>query len=75
MTDAHMHILAAAARQTQRQLDDHDAAESAPSAGSTERRQDLETKATRTRARVGAAQARRRRPATSGVSGQASVTE
>jgi hypothetical protein len=44
MTDRHVHILATAARQTQRRLDDDDAAEGTPSAASTERRQDLKTR-------------------------------
>jgi hypothetical protein len=62
MTDTHLRILESMARHDQRRLDEHDATESPPAAGSAERRQDLETQATRTRARVAAAQARRRHP-------------
>jgi hypothetical protein len=64
MTDTHLHILAVVARHSQRRLDEHDAAEGAPRPGSADRRQDLKTRATRTRARVAAAQARRRHPPT-----------
>jgi hypothetical protein len=60
MSDRHIHILAAVARHTQRRLDDHDAVEGTPNAASTERRQHLNTRATRARARVVVAQARRR---------------
>jgi hypothetical protein len=60
VTDTHIRILAMAARHSQRQLDDHDAVKGTPSAGSAERRQDLEERARRTRARVVAARARRR---------------
>jgi hypothetical protein len=60
VTDRHVRILAIVARHGQRRLDDHDAAEGAPTAASSERRQDLKTRAKRTRARVAAARARRR---------------
>jgi hypothetical protein len=60
MSDLHLRILAMAARVSQRRLSEHDAAERPPSAASAKRRQDLESGATRTRARVAAAQARRR---------------
>lgn len=61
MTDRHLRILAMAARHSQRRLDEHDDADAgAPSAGSTERRKDLKTRAARSRARVAAARARRR---------------
>jgi hypothetical protein len=60
MTDSHLRILEMAARDSQRRLDEHDAAEGAAAAGSAERRHDLKTRATRTRARVAAALARRR---------------
>ena len=64
MTDIHLRILGVMARDNQRRLTEHDAAEVAPAAGTAERRQDLQTTATRTRARVAAAQARRRNPPT-----------
>ena len=62
MTDRHMRILRVVARQTQRKLDDHDAADAIPDAGSTARRRDLEQTTARTRAHVAAAEARRRQP-------------
>jgi hypothetical protein len=55
-----MKILAMVARQSQRRLDDHDAAGGTPDSASAGLRRDLKTRATRTRARVAAAQARRR---------------
>ena len=60
MTDTHLRILTTVARHSQRRLDDHDAAEGKTTAGSVERRDDLQRQATRARARVAAAQARRR---------------
>jgi hypothetical protein len=60
LTDSHLRILEKAARNSQRRLDEHDAAEGAATAGSAERRRDLKTRATRTRAGVAAAIARRR---------------
>lgn len=60
MSDRHMRILAMAARHSQRQLDTHDAIDDTPDAASMRRRHDLKQRATRTRARVAAAQARRR---------------
>jgi hypothetical protein len=63
LTDRHVRILAEVARHHQRRLDEHDGDEDTPSAVSVERRDDLETTATRTRARVAAARARRNHPA------------
>jgi hypothetical protein len=60
MSDRHMRILAMVARHSQRQLDTHDAIGDAPDAASMKRRHELKQRATRTRARVTAAQARRR---------------
>jgi hypothetical protein len=60
MTDTHLRILEIVARHNQRRLDEHDATEGAPVAESGERRQYLKTRAARTRARLAAAQARRR---------------
>lgn len=60
MTDVHIRILSLVARSTQRDLDDHDATDRAADAASALRRQDLARTATRTRARVTEAQARRR---------------
>jgi hypothetical protein len=65
VTDRHIRILRVVARHRQRQLDDHDAADAVPNAGSTARLHDLEWTAARTRARVAAAEARRRQPAPS----------
>jgi hypothetical protein len=61
MTDRHIRILRMVARHNQRRLEDHDAALDTPSAASRKRRQDLKSRASRTRARVAAAQARRRK--------------
>jgi hypothetical protein len=60
LTDRHVRILARVARHHQRRLDEHDLADDTPSAASQKRRDDLETTATRARANVAAAQARRR---------------
>jgi hypothetical protein len=60
VTDAHIKILAMVARQSQRRLDDHDADRGTPDPASVGRRDDLKTRATRTRARVTDARARRR---------------
>jgi hypothetical protein len=60
MTDRHVRILAMVARRSQRRFDDHTTAITTPSAASSQRGQELERRATRTRARVDAAQARRR---------------
>ncbi len=60
MSDRHTRILEMAARHSQHQLDEHDAIDAIPNAASKKRRQDLKQRATRTRARVTAAQARRR---------------
>jgi hypothetical protein len=61
MTDPHVRILAMVARHTQRRLDEYDEIEGTPSAASVKRRQVLKTRAMRTRARVAAAHATRRR--------------
>ena len=63
MTDIHLRILGAMARKDKRRLAEHDAVDGPPVAGSAEKRHDLQTTATRTRARVSAARARRRDPA------------
>ena len=60
MSDPHIRILRQVARHRQRDLDDHDDADHLGDPASTARRQDLAQTATRTRARVAAAQARRR---------------
>lgn len=60
MTDRHLRILATAARHSQRRLEEHDASETPATAGSGERRRDLRTRATRSKAQLAAAQARRR---------------
>jgi hypothetical protein len=60
MTDRHVHVLRVVARHRQRRLDDHAPADGIPDAVSTERRRDLERAASRARARLAAAQARRR---------------
>lgn len=60
MSDPHIRILRQVAHQRQRELDDHDAGDHLGDPASTARRQDLAQTATRTRARVAAAQARRR---------------
>jgi hypothetical protein len=60
VTDAHIKILAMVARKSQRRLDDHDAARGTPDPAYAGQRHDLKTRAKRTRARVAAAQARRR---------------
>jgi hypothetical protein len=60
LTDSHLRILEMAARNSQRRLDEHDAAEGVATAGFAERRHHLKTRATRTRARVAAALERRR---------------
>ena len=63
MTDRHIRVLRVIARHRQHQLDNHVAANGVPDATSAERRQDLERVAARTRARLNAAQARRRQMA------------
>ncbi|MGH2870868.1 MAG: hypothetical protein ACRDL5_00190, partial [Solirubrobacteraceae bacterium] len=67
MTDAHVRILRLLAKQRQRELDDHEAADRPGDAASTGRWRELERAAGRTRANVAAAEARRhyRRPARS----------
>ena len=62
MSDRHMRVLRVVARHRQRELDLHEAADALPEAGSAARLQDLVQTAARTRARVAAAEARRRRP-------------
>ena len=61
MTDLHLRILRMVAKQRQRELDDHKAADHAGRA-SAQRRRDLEREAGETEANVAAAEARRRRP-------------
>jgi hypothetical protein len=61
MSDRHIRILRAVAHRRQQQLHDLDAPDGRPEViGSTVRRHDLERTAARTRARLAAAQARRR---------------
>jgi hypothetical protein len=60
VSDLHLHILNLVAHRNQRELNHHDAVNHVGDAASAARRQDLERTATRTRARVAAAQARRR---------------
>jgi hypothetical protein len=55
-------MLRVLARHRQRAVDDRDAADTMPDAGSTVRRHDLERTTARTRARAAAADARRRGP-------------
>jgi len=62
MTDVHLRILRLLAKQRQRELDNHDAAEPTGDAASPGDRRDLDRAAWRTRARVAAAEARRRYP-------------
>ncbi len=57
MSDRHLRILMAAARHSQRRLDD--ARDDTSSPRTAQRRRDIEQRATRTRARVAAARARR----------------
>lgn len=61
MTDLHLRILRMVAKQRQRELDDHNAADHTDRA-SAERRGDLERVAGQTEANLAAAEARRRRP-------------
>jgi hypothetical protein len=60
MTDDHLRILETLARRSQRRLDQHDAVDAAPAAGSASRRRELQARVKRTNARVAAARARRR---------------
>jgi hypothetical protein len=60
MTDVHLRILRLLARQRQRELDDHDAANHLGDAASAGRRRELERATGRTRLNVAAAEARRR---------------
>ncbi len=60
MTDAHVRILRLIAHKRQRELHNHDAVDHNDDAISSDRRQNLERAATRTRARVADAQTRRR---------------
>jgi hypothetical protein len=75
MTDTHLRILRMAARHSQRRLDEHDAAEGSATAASAEQRQALKTRATRTEARVAAAQARRRHAPTTLMPGYHGSTD
>lgn len=71
MTDPHLRILAAAARQSQRKLDEHDGSEAAK--GGPQRRLYLSDRMKRTKSRLAAARARRGlpplRPRASGLGG------
>jgi hypothetical protein len=60
VSDLHLRILRLVAHRNQRELDDYDAVAHAGGPASSARRQDLARTAARTRARVAAAQARRR---------------
>jgi hypothetical protein len=60
MTDGHLELLTMAARHSERQLRDHDAGYNGPTADAAARRVVLKERATRMRARVQAAHARRR---------------
>jgi len=62
MTDLHLRILRMVAEQRQRALDDHNAADHAADPRSGEHRRDLARAAGQTKAKVAAAEARRRRP-------------
>ncbi|MEA2251432.1 MAG: hypothetical protein QOC78_2884 [Solirubrobacteraceae bacterium] len=63
MSDRHVRILRVMARHRQRRLDEHDATPTPdPDAGSAARRDDLQRTAAVTRARVVAAEVRKRRP-------------
>lgn len=59
MSDPHIRLLAMIARDSQRKLEHHDALANIPDAAFAQRRQDLEERAGRTRARLAAARARR----------------
>ena len=72
VTDSHIRILRLIAHQRQRELRNHDAADHNGDAISTDRRQNLERAATRTRARVADAQTRRRQTRTRGHMGTVS---
>jgi hypothetical protein len=61
MSDSHLRLLRGLARQRQRELDEHLAARVSPRGLPSQRQQRLEGRATRSRERVSAAQARRRR--------------
>jgi hypothetical protein len=60
MTDSHVRILRLIAHKRQRELHNHDAVDQNDDAISSDRRQDLERAASRTRTRVADAQTRRR---------------
>lgn len=60
MSDSHLRILRAVARQSRRQLEAFDAAPSTADTGSARRRLDLSERAARTKSRLAAAAARRR---------------
>jgi len=60
MSDRHIRFLAMIARDSQRQLEHYDALANIPDAAFARRREDLEERAGRTRARLTAARARRR---------------
>ena len=62
MTDLHLRLLRLVAKQRQRKLDDHDAADHTGDAESAGHRRDLEQAAGRTKANVTAAEARRTSP-------------
>ena len=62
MTDVHLRILRLLAKQRQRELDDHDAAEHTGDAAAPGRRRELKRAAAQTKANVAAAEERRRYP-------------
>ena len=59
MTDRHLRLLAAQARRDQRRLDEDVSRDAAEDLIPTEQRRELRARATRTRARLAAARARR----------------
>jgi hypothetical protein len=60
MSDSHLRILRAVARQSRRQLESFGTASGAADTGSARRRLDLSERAARTKSRLAAAAARRR---------------
>ncbi len=70
MADPHLRILTAAARRSQRKLDEHDGTDPAKDVGGTQRRLYLSERLKRTKSRLAAARARRglppQRPRSSG---------
>lgn len=62
MTDLHLRLLRAVAKQRERDLDDHETADHTGDAAAAVDRRDLERAADRTKASVAAAEARRDHP-------------